>query len=86
MFESLAKGTDPDRMKGALYTLGNKGNGRRCLSLMLTLSDGLIIIQPPMRFPMMFLVVVISQHCSIVNTKKRSVYLHPIFILFTQSP
>ncbi len=27
LFNALAKGNDPDRMKGALYVLGNKGIG-----------------------------------------------------------
>ena len=27
VFEALAKGNDPDRMKGALYVLWNKGIG-----------------------------------------------------------
>lgn len=29
LFNALAKGTDPDRMKGALYVLWNKGIGER---------------------------------------------------------
>jgi membrane-bound inhibitor of C-type lysozyme len=27
MFDALAQGTDPDRMKGALYVLWSKGTG-----------------------------------------------------------
>lgn len=28
LYDALAKGSDPDRMKGALYVLWNKGTGR----------------------------------------------------------
>lgn len=31
MFDSLSKGNNPDRMKGALYVLGNKGTSERAL-------------------------------------------------------
>jgi proteasome activator subunit 4 len=37
LFDALAKGNDPDRMKGALYVLWNKGIGW-FLSLLLMLS------------------------------------------------
>lgn len=33
MFDSLSKGNNPDRMKGALYVLGNKGTSKRALSM-----------------------------------------------------
>lgn len=29
MFDGLVQGTDPDRMKGALYVLWGKGTGKR---------------------------------------------------------
>lgn len=31
LFEALSRGTNPDRMKGALYVLWNKGTGT-CLT------------------------------------------------------
>lgn len=33
MFDSLSKGNNPDRMKGALYVLGNKGTSECGLSV-----------------------------------------------------
>lgn len=39
LFNALAKGNDPDRMKGALYVLGNKGIGMTSLYLDDELAD-----------------------------------------------
>ena len=36
MFDSLSKGNNPDRMKGALYVLGNKGTSERAPSIITT--------------------------------------------------
>ena len=33
LLRALEKGTDPDRMKGALYVLWNKGIGKRLIIL-----------------------------------------------------
>lgn len=36
MFDSLSKGNNPDRMKGALYVLGNKGTSECVLPITTT--------------------------------------------------
>jgi proteasome activator subunit 4 len=52
MFDALAKGSDPDRMKGALYVLYSKGTGKLFDFTLVDLP--LTLLQPPMRFLVWF--------------------------------